>query len=366
MAQLDQLLKQMVETGASDLHLSAGEPVRMRIDGEMRSMTDHPLSTEKLAEIMREICSETQWTRYMETHELDHAYALPGISRFRCNFLKHRRGLGAVFRVIPEKILTLEQLNVPKAVYRFPLFKSGLVLVTGPTGSGKSTTLAAIIDAINTEQAKHIITVEDPVEFVHKNKQSCIVQREVGQHTTGFAKALEDALSEDPDVVLVGEMRDLETISLAVSAAEMGILVFGTMHTNSAAKSINRIIDVFPISRKDQIGGMLAESLQGILAQQLCGLKNGKGRAAAVEVMFRGVGFGNLIREGSVAQIFSYIDSNRANGMQTMDGALQNLVQEDKITTEQALLKANDKKVFESWLKEYEENLSFRYTEKST
>jgi twitching motility protein PilT len=350
MAKIDGLLRKMVGSGASDLHLSAGEPVRLRIDGELRPVGDKPLSTNALTDIMKEIAPADLWERYLKTNELDLAYSIAGLSRFRCNFLKQLRGVGAVFRVIPEKILTLDQLKVPDAVRRLPKFQSGLVLVTGPTGSGKSTTLAAIIDDINRSMAKHIITVEDPVEFVHPNINSFIIQREVGQHTGKFADALRDALSSDPDVILVGEMRDLETISLAVSAAEMGVLVFGTMHTNSAAKTLNRIIDAFPASRKEQIKGMLSESLRGILSQQLLAKKDGKGRVAAFEIMFSGPGFSNLIREGNVPKIFSYIQANKALGMQTMDAALQDLIKKNMVTEEAAFLKANDKKDFQEWL----------------
>jgi twitching motility protein PilT len=341
----------MVKGKASDLHLSAGEPVRMRIDGELRPVGDRPLSTEALALILKEICREDQWERFMQTNELDLAYSVQGVSRFRCNYLRQLRGLGAVFRTIPEKILTLDQLAVPDIIRRFPEFTSGLVLVTGPTGSGKSTTLAAIIDHINRNQAKHIITAEDPIEFVHQDQKSCIVHREVGQHTPKFSSALRDALSEDPDVILVGEMRDLETISLAVTAAEMGVLVFGTLHTNSAAKTLNRIIDAFPATRKDQIAGMLSESLRAVVAQQLLPRKDGKGRVAALEIMVSGPGFANLVRDGSVPKIYSYIEANRSVGMQTMDAALRRLVEEDKVSGEQAFLKANDKKFFEEWLK---------------
>jgi len=350
MAQIDSLLVKMVKGKASDLHLSAGEPVRMRIDGELIPVSDKPLSTDALAMILKEICLEEQWNRFMETNELDLAYSVQGVSRFRCNYLRQLRGLGAVFRTIPEKILTLNQLGVPDIVRTFPHYQSGLLLVTGPTGSGKSTTLAAIIDDINRNQARHIITIEDPVEFVHQDRKSCIVHREVGQHTPDFAAALHDALAADPDVILVGEMRDLETISLAVTAAEMGVLVFGTLHTNSAAKTLNRIIDAFPATRKDQISGMLSESLQGVVAQQLLPVKHGKGRVAALEIMIKGPGFSNLVRDGSVPKIYSYIEANRAMGMQTMDAALRQLVEEDKVTGDAAFMKANDKKHFESWL----------------
>jgi twitching motility protein PilT len=350
MAQLDQLLTKMVESRASDLHLSAGEPVRMRIDGELRAVGDRPLTGEALSQIMSEVCREDQWQKYGETNELDFAYSVQGVGRFRCNYLQQMRGVGAVFRVIPEKILTMDDLGLPEAARRFPLFKNGLVLVTGPTGSGKSTTLAAIIDAINRTTAKHIITIEDPIEFVHADLKSFIVQREVGLHSPSFSVALKDALSEDPDVVLVGEMRDLETISLAVTAAEMGILVFATVHTNSAAKTVDRIVEVFPTAQKEQIRAMLAESLRGILAQQLLRRKEGKGRLVATEIMLTSPGLANIIRDGNASKITGYIDQNRAMGMQTLDAALRDLVEKDLVTSEEAYMKCNNKKPFEEWL----------------
>ncbi|MDD5309767.1 MAG: PilT/PilU family type 4a pilus ATPase [Deltaproteobacteria bacterium] len=345
MAQLDQLLMKMVESRASDLHLSAGEPVRMRIDGELHAVADRPLSGEALFQIMREVCGEDQWQKYVETNDLDFAYSVQGVGRFRCNFLKQVRGMGAVFRVIPEKILSIDDLGLPEAAKRFPLFRSGLVLVTGPTGSGKSTTLAAIIDAINRTMSRHIITIEDPIEFVHTDRKSFIVQREVGLHAPSFSAALKDALSEDPDVILVGEMRDLEAVSLAVTAAEMGVLVLATVHANSAAKTVDRIVEVFPAAQKEQIRAMLAESLRGILAQQLLRRKEGKGRIVAAEIMFSSPGLANIIRDGNASKITGYIDANRAMGMQTLDVALKELVEKDLVSAEEASLKCNNKSV---------------------
>jgi len=349
MAQLDGLLGKMVEIGASDLHLSAGEPIRMRVDGELRRVALKPLGRERLAELMREICREDQWRAYERSHELDFAYGVKGIGRFRCNYLAQRRGPGAVFRMLPEAIQSLEDLKMPAAVREIPKLRSGLVLVTGPTGSGKSTTLAAMIDRINRDAALHIVTIEDPIEFVHRDIKSHIVQREIGLHSPGFARALRDALLQDPDVVLVGELRDLETISLAVTAAEMGVLILGTLHTNSAAKTFDRIIDVFPPVQKDQIRGMLAESLRAIVAQTLLRRAGGKGRIAAVEVLLGGTGLANIIREGNASKILSYIESGHGRGMQSMDEALTALVQAGAVDVREAYLKCHDKSRFEAW-----------------
>ena len=352
MAKIDTLLVRMVKSHASDLHLSAGEPVRMRVHGELEAFSDRPVTTEQLDLIMREICREEQWSRFLEQHELDFSYGIQGTGRFRCNYLMQLRGPGAVFRVIPEEIITIEQLGLAPALHKFPDFERGLVLVTGPTGSGKSTTLAAIIDKINSTTAKHIITIEDPIEFVHWNKRSYLVQREVGGHSPSFARALNDALREDPDVILVGEMRDLETIALAVGAAEMGVLVFGTLHTNSAPKTIDRLIDVFPPTQQEQIRSMLSESLVAIAAQQLLRRKDGRGRVAASEILLSGPALSNILREGSISKIYSYIQSNKAHGMQTMDEALMGLVKQDLVSADDAFLKANDKKGFEDWARE--------------
>ncbi|HUT78442.1 MAG TPA: type IV pilus twitching motility protein PilT [Polyangia bacterium] len=349
MAQLDSLLKKMVEVGASDLHLSAGEPVRLRVDGELRRFADKPLDHSMLAELMQEICRKDQWQSFCRSHDLDFAYGVKGVGRFRCNYLHQTRGPGAVFRMLPEAIQSLEELLMPPAVLELPKLRSGLLLVTGPTGSGKSTTLAAIIDRINRSAARHIVTIEDPIEFVHRDIKSYIVQREVGLHTRSFSAALRDALLQDPDVVLVGELRDLETISLAVTAAEMGVLIMGTLHTNSAAKTFDRIIDVFPPAQKDQIRSMLAESLRAIVAQTLLRLAGKPGRIAAVEVLLGGPALGAIIREGSASKILSYLESGRGRGMQTMDEALTDLVQRGVVEAREAYLKCHDKGRFETW-----------------
>jgi len=257
-----------------------------------------------------------------------------------------------VFRVIPEEIIPIADLALPEAIMKFSKIQRGLVLVTGPTGSGKSTTLASVIDDINRNESRHIITIEDPIEFVHQNKKSYITQREVGQHTVSFARALHDAIREDPDVILVGEMRDLETISLAISAAEMGVLVFGTLHTNSAPKTVDRLIDVFPSGQQMQVRTMLADSLRAIAAQQLLKKKDGKGRIAAVEILVSGPGLANIIREGSISKIYSYMQANRSLGMQSVDEALMEFVSEDLVSAQDAFLKSTDKKAFEEWLDE--------------
>jgi len=350
MAQLDQLLKKMVKADASDLHLSCGEPIRMRIHGELRKVTDKPLEKGQLLDLMKEICRKEQWSKFLQSNELDFAYGIKGLSRFRCNYLSQVRGPGAIFRVIPEEILPLEALNVPEAVEELTKVTRGLVLVTGPTGSGKSTTLASIINRINKTVSRHIITIEDPVEFVHTNIKSYIVQREVGVHSPDFTRALKDALLQDPDVILVGEMRDLETISLAITAAEMGVLVFGTLHTNSAAKTIDRIVDAFPPMQKDQIRGMLAESLRAVVAQQLLKRWDIKGRIAAVEILLDGPGLSNIIRDGNVAKLISYMEGGKGRGMKIMDDSLFKLVHNQQVKPEDAFLKSNDKHRFEQML----------------
>jgi len=349
MAKLDNLLKKMVEVGASDLHLSAGEPIRLRVDGELKRFADKPLDPSVLAGLMQEICREDQWRAFDRNHELDFAYGVQGVGRFRCNYLRQQRGPGAVFRMLPEAIQSLEELLMPPAVLELPKLRSGLVLVTGPTGSGKSTTLAAFIDRINRAASRHIVTIEDPVEFVHRDIKSHIVQREVGLHARSFSAALRDALLQDPDVVLVGELRDLETISLAVTAAEMGVLILGTLHTNSAAKTFDRIIDVFPPVQKDQIRSMLAESLRAIVAQTLLRVSGKTGRIAAVEVLLGGPALGAIIREGNASKILSYLESGRGRGMQTMDEALTDLVQRGMVDVREAYLKCHDKTRFETW-----------------
>ena len=358
MAKIDELFRVMKESGASDLHLFVGFSPILRLKGEM-NRTDRPvLTNETLTEMLYEIISPEQ-QKHLETHrDLDTAYEIPDVARFRCNFLYQHRGIGAVFRIIPTKILTIEDLKLPEVMYKISDFRRGLVVVTGPTGSGKSTTLAGIIDRINKTRQAHILTVEDPIEFVHPNIKCLITQREAGTHAHSFSDALRVATREDPDIILVGEMRDLETISLALTCASLGILVFGTLHTNSAAKTIDRIIDAFPSDQQNQVRSMLGDAVQAIVAQQLLRTKDGKGRCAANEVLLGSSALANMIREGKSTQIPSLIQGGTAIGMQTMDSALMKLIKEERITPEAAYEKAIDKGVFLNMIKDKEAMLA--------
>ena len=347
MAKINGLFKQMKETGASDLHLSTGTPPLFRLHGEIEPTKFPPLSNEQAKSLIYEILNEDQIKELEETFDLDFAYSLPGVARFRGNILYTHRGIAAVFRIIPSKILSAEQLGLPKGIMKLTQLKKGLVLVTGPTGSGKSTTLAAMIDHINATRKEHILTVEDPLEFIHPNKMSLVNQRQVGQHTQSFATALKAALREDPDIILVGEMRDLETISLAMTAAETGHLVYGTLHTNSAAKTIDRIIDVFPKDAQEQVRAMLGESLKGVICQQLLRTADGKGRVAGLEIMVGSPAISNLIREGKTFQIPSIMQTGKGDGMQLMDQHLMSLLEKKTVTATEAYKCANDKKTFE-------------------
>lgn len=348
MAKIDTLFRYVKDHKASDLHMLQSLQPKIRVNGELEPIEGHPVLTEEsMKEYLYEIANPAQIKKYETTGDLDFAYGLEGVARFRCNYLKQVWGRGAVFRQIPDKVLTIEDLNLPPAVAKLAHLRSGLVLVTGPTGSGKSTTLAAIIDLINRTYRKHVITIEDPIEFVHQNKMAVITQREVGQHSEGFAEALRAAVREDPDVILVGEMRDLETISLALTAAELGLLVFGTLHTNSAAKTIDRVIDVFPAGRQPMVRTMLAESVQAIVSQLLLRKKGGKGRVAALEILIRKEGMGNMIREGAISKIFSLMETGRGDGMQLMDTALMELYKTGVIDGEAAYMKAFNKATFE-------------------
>ncbi len=347
MAKIDTFFTEMKERGASDLHMVVGFPPLLRLNGELLPLDRHPvLTAESNREILFEILGPTQQAQAEKNRDFDMAYELEGVGRFRCNILYQHRGIGGVFRIIPTKILTIEQLNLPDIVRSIAAFNRGLVLVTGPTGSGKSTTLAAIIDYINDNWAKHIITIEDPLEFVHPNKKCIFTQREIGSHAKSFADALMVASREDPDIILVGEMRDLETISLALTCAELGILVFGTLHTNSASKTIDRIINAFPADQQAQTRSMLSESLKAVIAQQLLRTKDGKGRCAALEILIGSNALASTIREGKINQIPSLIQTNTKQGMQTMDQHLMKLFEEEKITAEAAYEKALDKNLF--------------------
>ncbi len=319
---------------ASDVHISSGEPPMIRIHGEMRKLDAPPLPREEVHNLLYGILNDQQRKSFEEFHELDFAIALTEAGRFRINAFLQSRGESIVFRTIPTVIPSLEQLNMPKILSDLTKKEKGLVLVTGPTGSGKSTTLAAMIDLINREEKCHILTVEDPIEFVHQSKNSLVNQRELGAHTHSFANALRSALREDPDVILVGEMRDLETISLALTAAETGHLVFGTLHTSSAPKTVDRIIDVFPAEQQEQVRAMFSESIQAVITQMLLKRKDGTGRVAALEIMIGTPAVKNLIRENKIAQISSTLQTGRQHGMQTMDHALIELYQKDVVTRE--------------------------------
>jgi twitching motility protein PilT len=347
--ELDQLLTHLKENGGSDLHLAAGLEPRIRVHGGLEPVPGwEKLSDERLRGLLRGVASDRHWSAYEEEHDADFAYGLEGVARFRANFFVQENGAGAVFRVIPERIVPLEELSLPPAIEKLADLPKGLVVVTGPTGSGKSTTLAAIIDKINRTYARHIVTIEDPVEFVHQNKESVISHREIGEHSQSFAAALRATVRQDADVVLVGEMRDRETIQMAITAAEMGLLVFGTLHTNGAAKTIDRIIDAFPANEQPQIRISLSESLAAVVSQLLLPASSGTGRVAVNEILLRTSGLPNLIREGNTPMIGSVIQSGRQEGMQSMDDALLALVERGRIKARDAYLKAHDKSRFES------------------
>src|ERR1044071_1701222 len=326
MAKLDELLRLMKQQNASDLHLSSGSAPYLRIHGEMVKLNYREVSHEVCQSLIFQILTEKQREIFAEHWELDLSYPLPEVGRFRVNVFMQRHGVAAVFRLIPEKVQTVEELGLPEQLLDLIDVSEGLVLVTGPTGSGKSTTLAALIHSINMNERAHVITIEDPIEFVHRNGQALISQREVSSHTKSFHAALRAALREDPDIILVGEMRDLETISLAVTAAETGHLVLATLHTNSAVKTVDRIIDVFPESQQGQIRVMLSESLRGIVAQALLPTADGEGRVPVTEVLVNVPAVANLIREGKTHQINSVMQTGRSFGMVTFDGAVNELM----------------------------------------
>lgn len=334
MAKLDDLFRIMVKQGASDLHLTAGAPPILRLHGEMERLEYRDLTHEECKALIFEILNDQQKKLFTENWDLDCAYSVPEVGRFRCNIFMQRKGIGGVFRHIPEKIKTCEELSLPKIMPELIKASQGLILVTGPTGSGKSTTLAALINELNETQKLHILTLEDPIEFVHPNKMALINQREVHTNTKSFNDALRAALREDPDVILVGEMRDPETIGLALKAAETGHLVFGTLHTMSAPKTIDRIIDSFPQDEQPQIRTMLSESLRAVIAQVLLPKASGKGRVAAHEILVNNLATGNLIRENKIFQIKSTMQISKHEGMQTMDDCLQRLMQDGSISME--------------------------------
>jgi len=341
-----ELLAFSVKNKASDLHLSAGLPPMIRVHGDVRRINIPPLEHKDVHGMVYDIMNDSQRKVYEETLEVDFSFEIPNLARFRVNAFNQNRGAGAVFRTIPSKVLSLEDLNAPKIFAEISNQPRGLVLVTGPTGSGKSTTLAAMVNHVNENEYGHILTVEDPIEFVHESKKCLMNQREVGPHTLSFANALRSALREDPDIILVGEMRDLTTISLAMTAAETGHLVFGTLHTSSAAKTVDRIIDVFPAAEKEMIRAMLSESLRAVISQTLCKTKDGSSRIAAHEIMIGTPAIRNLIREAKVAQMYSAIQTGAGIGMQTLDQNLSDLVKRNLISVQEARSKAANKDNF--------------------
>ncbi len=350
MAKIDAFFKLMHDQGASDLHLISGSQPILRVHGDMERVKYKALENDELKAMLYEIAPENKIKVFEETGDVDFAYEIPNLARYRANYFQQKWGVGAVFREIPSTILTAEQLGLPKVITKLSMLHQGMILVTGPTGSGKSTTLAAMMDYVNRNKKCHIITVEDPVEFVHKS-QSCIVNhREVGVHTKGFKSALRGALREDPDIILVGEMRDLETIELALEAASTGHLVFGTLHTQSAAKTVDRIIDVFPAHQQSQIRTTLSESLKGVVAQNLFKRIDKKGRMAVLEVLVVTPAVANLIREGKTFQIPSAIQTGKKYGMQSLDDAILIALEAKKISPEDAYDKAIVKERFVQFL----------------
>jgi twitching motility protein PilT len=345
MAAIDSLLKAMLDQGGSDLHLTVGLPPKTRTSGTLVPLNDTPLDAKTMESLLKEICPEKRWADFLERKDLDLAHEIPGLARFRGNYLYNHWGQAAVFRQIPAKILSFEQLNLPEALKKLCHLDQGLVVVTGPTGSGKSTTLAAMIDYINSNLARHIITIEDPIEFVHPIKKSVIVHREVGEHTGSFAAALKGAMRHDPDILLLGEMREMETIKLALGCASMGMLVFGTLHTNNAPKTIDRIINTFSAEEQNQVRVMLSSCLAGVVAQLLC-KRIPKGRCAVHEILLTHEALPNTIRSGQIANIKSIIESSGADGMITMDNSLMARVKDGTIEAKEAYMKGANKALF--------------------
>jgi twitching motility protein PilT len=358
MAYIDQFLSVIVSQGGSDLHIGEGQPPKMRRHGDVMPIRDEAITRDEAAGMLSEICGPQSWDLFEERGDLDFAYEMDERSRFRCNFLKQANGYGAVFRLIPTKIATLDQLGIPPVVKRFGHLRGGLVLVTGPTGSGKSTTLAALIDYINESFSRHIVTIEEPIEFVHANKRSIITQREVPVDCASFPDGLKAALREDADIVLVGEMRDLETISLALTAAETGLLVFGTLHTNNARKTIDRMVDVFPANKQAQARTMLANSLRGVLAQLLLKKADGSGRLAVNEILIASPAVSAIIREGATQKLQDVMVAGKGQGMQFMDDAIQALLKTGAVSPHEAFMKAIDKSRFREFLPSEEKELS--------
>jgi twitching motility protein PilT len=345
---IDEFLKEIITRNGSDLHFIAGDPPRIRQYGELHPLRPEPMTAQYVQEVLMEMMPRAAQQRLEEKHSADFAYIIPGISRFRVNVMRQLNGLGSVMRAIPSTALTLDQLNMPDAVRNLCKVNSGLILVTGKTGSGKSTTLAAMIDDINFRTKGHILTIEDPIEFVHQRKGCLISQRELGQHTTSFAEALHSGLREDPDVILVGELRDYETMSIAVTAAEMGILVMGTLHTNGAAPTVDRMVNAFPADKQPHVRAMLSTSLRGVVSQQLIPRAGKPGRVPALEIMVNTPAVANLVRQGKLDQLENVIQSGAAQGMRTMDTAIQELLDKAIITGKHAYQKAINKSRFEA------------------
>lgn len=347
MAQIDRFLEPALKQNASDLHFISGDPVRARVHGNLQIIQEEQLSTDLVEEVVFEIMDGTTRKSFEAEDAADFAYEIPEVSRFRVNAFRHLNGIGAIFRAIPSKALTLDELEMPKVIHDLCKYTQGMILVTGKTGSGKSTTLASMIDAMNRRLKGHILTIEDPIEFVHQAQGCLISQREVGVHSPSFAEALHSAMREDPDVVLVGEMRDLETISIAVTAAEMGILVMGTLHTNGAAQTVDRIINSFPADKQSHIRTMISTSLRGVVSQQLLPTCHKPGRVAALEIMINTPAISNLIRQGKLDQLETAIQSGAKVGMKSMDSALMDLVDKGWVSGQEAYQQANNKSKFE-------------------
>jgi twitching motility protein PilT len=358
MAELDRFLSVIVKHGGSDLHIGEGEPPKMRVHGDIIPIRDEPISHEEATRMLSEVCGPRNWETLQERGDLDFAYEMDEASRFRSNYFKQSNGYGATFRLIPTKIATLEELGIPLVVKELVNVRGGLVLITGPTGSGKTTTQAALIDHINQNFAKHVVTIEEPIEFVHNNKESTITQREVPGDSSSFAAGLKAALREDADIVLVGEMRDLETVSLALTAAETGLLVFGTLHTNNARKTVDRMVDVFPADRQPQARAMLANSLRGVVAQLLLKRADQPGRIAVNEILIANAAVAAIIREGATQKLQDVIISGKAQGMQFMDDAIWAVLEKGIVSPHEAFMKAIDKNRFKPFLSPEEEALA--------
>jgi len=358
MAKIDGFFRLLVSEGGSDLHLAVGNKPMIRVSGELRTIEYHELTQDELQSMLYEICPEEKQKVFEETGDLDFGYEIPGVARFRSNFFQQNWGVAAVFRTIPSKILTADQLGLPEICLKLSMLTKGLVLVTGPTGSGKSTTLAAMLDYANKNRTDHILTLEDPVEFVHKSKSCLVNHREVGTHTQSFSAALRGALREDPDIILVGEMRDLETIDLAIEAAATGHLVFGTLHTQSAMKTVDRIVEVFPANQQERVRVTLADCLKGVIAQNLFRRIDKPGRCAALEILVVTSAASNVIRVDKTHQLLSVMQTGKKSGMQTLDDAIGDLLEKGWISVEEAFEKCINKERFAPMLKEPPDELS--------